>query len=171
MPEQDDRSDVIDRWCRAGEAGDVDAAASCLAPDVEFVSPLTARLRFTGRGEVRDLLAAAFGALEGLRFHTRLDGSSPDGSTHALFARARVGGQDLEEAQLLRLDGAGLVREITVFGRPLPALTALMSTLGPRLARGQGRPGLAAVLTAATLPLHTGVLLGDRRVVPLTAPR
>ena len=77
---------------------------------------------------------------------------------------------EVEEAQLLRLDGDGLIREITLFGRPLPALTAVMSGIGPRIARHQGRRGLAAFLRLNTAPLHAMVTFGDRRVVPLAAP-
>ena len=163
----DVRPDVVTRWCAAGEGGDAAAAAACLAPDVELVSPLTGRFRFTGREQVRDLLAAVFTVLGGISFHTRLG----EGDTHALFASARLGEDEFEEAQLLRLDDAGLIREITLFARPLPALTGLMAALGPRLARDQGRPALAAVLAAATAPLHAAATLGDRRLVPLAAPR
>jgi hypothetical protein len=81
-----------------------------------------------------------------------------------------VGTQPFEEAQLLRLDDTAHIREITLFGRPMPALTALMITLGPKLARRQGRRGLAALLRAGTARVHAMVTFGDRRVVPLTRP-
>jgi uncharacterized membrane protein YfbV (UPF0208 family) len=81
-----------------------------------------------------------------------------------------VGSQPFEEAQLLRLDGEARIREITLFGRPMPALTALMLTLGPELARRQGRGGVAALLRASSAPIHAMVTFGDRRVVPLTRP-
>lgn len=158
---------VVDRWCEAGERADADAAAACLAPDVELISPLTEQFRFVGREQVGALLAEAFTTISDIRFHTRVG----EGTTHALFYRARMGEQPLEEAQLLRLDGAGLISEITLFGRPLPALTTLMRRLGPALARQQGRPALAVVLAAATGPLDAMTRLGERRVVPLAAPR
>lgn len=43
MPDADDErtQDTIGRWRRAGEQGDAEAAAACLAVDVELVSPLT----------------------------------------------------------------------------------------------------------------------------------
>src|SRR5687768_11146410 len=49
-------------------------------------------------------------------------------------------------AQLLRLNPDGLIREITFFGRPLPALTEVMAGIGPRLLRRQRRPGLARLV-------------------------
>lgn len=158
---------VLGRWRAAGECGDAHTAASCLAADVELISPLTERFRFRGRDQVRGLLSAAFTAIEEIRFHTQVG----DGDTYALFYRGRIGTQNLEEAQLLRLDDQGHIRELTLFGRPLPALTGLISTLGPELARQEGRPALAAFLGAATAPLHAMARLGEHHIVPLAAPR
>jgi len=165
MP-QGTAQDVVGRWRSAAEAGDAGAAARCLAPDVVLVSPLTQRFRFTGREQVGDVLTAAFTVLDDLRFHTEVR----DGGTVALFARARVGPQPLEEAQLLRLDDGGSIAELTVFGRPLPAVTGLMAALGPVLVRNGGRRGLAAFLSAATAPLHGMARFGERRVVSLADP-
>jgi len=164
--ENEQAQGVVARWCRAGEQRDATAAAACLAPDVELISPLTEQFRFRGPEQVRALLEAAFTAVEGIRFHTRLG----DGDTHAVFYRAHLGAQYLEEAQLLRLNDAHQIREITLFGRPLPALTGLMAALGPKLARQQRRPVLAAFLAASTAPLHAMTRLGEQRVVPLAAP-
>lgn len=164
---QDHAEDAVSRWCSAGEQKDADAAAACLAAEVELVSPLTEQFRFQGADQVRGLLHAVFAAVDGIHFHTRLGA----GSTRAVFYRARLGGQTLEEAQLLRLDDSGLLREITLFTRPLPAVTALMSALGPPLARQQGRPYLAALLAASTAPLRALTRAGDQHVVPLAAPR
>jgi hypothetical protein len=58
------------------------------------------------------------------------------GDAYALVYQARVGSQPFEEAQLLRLDDEARIKEITLFGRPMPALTTLMITLGPE----PGRP-------------------------------
>jgi ketosteroid isomerase-like protein len=159
-------SDVIERWRRAGEQGDAAAAAACLAVDVVLVSPLTEQFTFRGRDAVRELLAAAFTAVEGIRFRTQTQG---DG-TYALVYDATVGGQRLEEAQLLTVE-AGEITAITLFVRPLPAATALMRALGPEIAKRQNRRGLAAFLRANTAPLHAMVSFGDRRVVPLAAPK
>lgn len=158
--------DTISRWRSAGERGDAEAAAVCLHQDVTLISPLTDQFRFQGQEQVRGLLQAAFTAVSGIHFHTEVR----QGSTVALFYRARVGDQEMEEAQLLRLDEGGQVREITLFIRTLPALTALMSALGPELARKRGNRPLAALLTVSTAPLHAMTRLGDRSIVPLAAP-
>lgn len=157
---------TVARWRAAGESGDADAALACLSPDIVLSSPLTEQFRLEGTDQLRDFLASAFTAVEDIRFHTE----TGQGDTYALVYRARVGSQPFEEAQLLRLDDKAHIREITLFGRPMPALTALMITLGPELARRQGRRGLAALLRASTAPVHAMVTFGDRRVVPLTRP-
>jgi SnoaL-like domain len=157
---------AVAAWRAAGEAGDARAAAGTLAADVEVISPLTEQFRFRGRDQVTEMLTAAFEVISDIRFHTEVG----DGATRALFYRARVGRQPVEEAQLLRLDESGLIREITLFGRPLPALTAVMTAIGPRLLRAQRRPGLAGVVGAATRPLAFLTRLGERRLVPLADP-
>lgn len=133
---------------------------------MELISPLTSRFRFRGREQVHELLSAAFAVISEIRYHTQLG----DGDTRALFYRTRIGDDELEEAQLLRLDARGLISEVTLFGRPLPALTGLMATLGPELVKRQGRPGLSAFIRTSATPLHAMTQLGDRRIVPLADP-
>lgn len=157
---------TITAWRAAGESGDAEAAAACLAEDVVVVSPLTARFRFRGKAEVAEMLAAAFECIAGIRYHTEVG----EGATWALFYHARAGREALEEAQLLRLDAQGLVRELTLFGRPLPAVTRVMADIGPRLLRRQGRPGAARLVGAATGPLALFTRVGERRIVPLADP-
>jgi hypothetical protein len=157
---------TVARWRAAGEGGDVDAAVACLSRDVVLSSPLTEQFRFEGPDQLRDFLASAFTAVEDIRFHTE----TGQGDTYALVYRARVGTQSFEEAQLLRLDDEARIREITLFGRPMPALTALMISAGSELARRQGRRGVAALMRASAAPVHAMVTFGDRRVVPLTRP-
>jgi hypothetical protein len=157
---------TLARWRAASESADADAALACLSPDIVLSSPLTEQFRLEGTDQLRDFLTAAFTAVQDIRFHTQ----TGQDDTHALVYRARVGSQPFEEAQLLRLDDTARIREITLFGRPMPALSALMIALGPKLARQQGRPALAALLCASATPVHAMVTSGDRRIVPLTRP-
>ena len=157
---------TVARWRAAAERGDPEAAAACLSPDVVLVSPLTGRFRFEGSDQVRGFLDSALRAVENIRFHTQ----TGEGDVYALAYRARVGSEPFEEAQLLRLDDEGRIGEITLFGRPMPALSALMTVVGPDLARRQGRRGVAALMRASTAPLHAMVTSGDRWLVPLTRP-
>lgn len=157
---------TVASWRAASERGDVDAAVACLSRDVVLSSPLTEQFRFEGPDQLRDFLTSAFTAVEDIRFHTQ----TGEGDAYALFYRARVGSQPFEEAQLLRLDDEAHIKEITLFGRPMPALTALMISAGSELARRQGRRGVAALMRASAAPVHAMVTFGDRRVVPLTRP-
>ena len=158
---------TVARWRAAAENADAAAALACLSPDIVLTSPLTDQFRLEGTDQLHDFLASAFTAVKGINFHTQ----TGQGNTYALAYRARVGSQPFEEAQLLVLDDKAQISEITLFGRPLPALTALMITLGPDLARRQGRRGLATLLRASATPVHAMVTFGDRTVVPRTRPR
>jgi hypothetical protein len=158
---------TITAWRAAGENGDAVAAGRCLAPDVVMISPLTAAFRFRGPAQVTDVLTAAFEVIHDIRYHTVLGADD----TWSLFYHGRAGADALEEAQLLRLDAGGLIREVTFFGRPLPALTQVMAGIGPRLLRRQGQPGLARVVGLATGPLNAMTHSGERTIMPRAKPR
>lgn len=87
-----------------------------------------------------------------------------------LTARDRFGGIDLHEAQLLGLDERGDIAGITIFLRPMSAATRRPEALGARIARRQGRRGVAALLTVAGGFLHRVAAAGDRCFLPLAAP-
>jgi hypothetical protein len=157
---------TVANWRAASERGDVDGAVACLSGDAVLSSPLTEQFRFEGPDQLRSFLTSAFTAVQDIRFHTQ----TGEGDAYALFYRARVGSQPFEEAQLLRFDDEARIKEITLFGRPMPALTALMISAGSQLARGQGRRGVAALMRASATPVHAMVTFGDRRLVPLTRP-
>lgn len=159
--------ETVENWQRAAENRDVALLRQCLAPDVVLISPLTAAFRFRGPDELCEVFEAAWdGVLTDIRFHTVLG----DGAARALFFNALAGGEEVEEAQLLRFDGTGLIREMTLFGRPLPGLTAVLTGIaGPLLVR-QNRPLMARALGAATAPLALLTKVGERRLVPLADP-
>lgn len=84
-------------------------------PDAELVSPVAERIRFRGRDENGVLPAAASAVLDGIEYHTRVR----NGSTAALFHRARPAAEARDEAQLIR------VRDIRIV--PLAATPSLRS--------------------------------------------
>lgn len=159
-------SDSVAAWRAAAEAGDARAAAAALAADVELVSPLTDRFVFRGRDELEELLTSVFEIFTGIRFSAE----HRDGDRVALFAAGRVGALRLEEAQQLELDAEGRIRRLSIAMRPLPALTAFQRALGPRVARRQGRPGVARLLSAAGAFLDSVASSGDRVFLPLASP-
>jgi hypothetical protein len=161
-----DMPTTIAAWRAALEAGDAEAAGACLAENAVFISPLTEKFRFRGREQITEVLRSAVEVFDDVRFHTQVG----DGATYALFFHCRAGAQPVEEAQLLRLDDAGLIGELTLFGRPLPALTETLVGIGPRMLRRQGRPGLARFVGFAVRPLAAMTRFGEQRIVPLGDP-
>jgi hypothetical protein len=157
---------TIAEWRRAAENHDAAQAIACLADNVVLISPLTAQFTFDGKDRVGDVMIAAFQVIDNIRFHTEVG----DDRTRALLYNARCGKQPVEEAQLLRLGHDGLITEITLFGRPLPGLTAVMRRIVPLILGRQGRPQLGLALGAATLPLHAITTSGEQRLVPLADP-
>jgi hypothetical protein len=157
---------TIAQWRRAAENHDAGQAIACLAGHAVLISPLTAQFTFDGRDRVADVLIAAFQVIDDIRFHTEVG----DDRTRALFYRARCGRQTLEEAQLIRLNHDGLLTEITLFGRPLPGLTAVMRRIVPLILGRQGRSQLGSVLGVAAAPLHAITTSGEQHLVPLASP-
>jgi hypothetical protein len=91
------------------------------------------------------------------------------GETRAVLWHARVGGQQLQGMDVLRLDSNGKVREIRLFVRPRPGLAALAAALAPRVAKR--RSGFrAAVATLIVGPLGPITRVGDRMVAWLAKP-
>ena len=169
MPEPESRraDQTIAEWRLAGENHDAAQAIACLAGNVVLISPLTAQFTFDGRDRVGDVLTAGFQVIDEIRFHTEVG----DDRTRALFYYGRCGKQPFEECQLIRLNHEGLITEITLFGRPLPGLTAVMRRIAPAILRRQGRPQLGGLLGVATVPLHALTSSGEQRLVPLADPR
>ena len=162
----DDLDTPLAPWRRASEAGDADALIACLAPEVVLISPLTAAYRFEGREHVGQVMREALRLIPGIRFHTDIG----DATTRVVVFTATIDGLPLEEAQLHRLDADGRIVEITLFGRPLPAVTAIMAKIGPALLRGQGRSAMAAVVAAGAAPMAAMTRSAERRIVPRTDP-
>lgn len=159
-------NDAISAWKRAAETGDADAASGALSESVELVSPLTDQFAFVGREAVTALVRDVLGVVTDFRFvrDSRVDGGA------ILMAEAIVDGVALTEAQFIDLDADGSIARITMFFRPLPASTRFMRLLGPRMARRQGKPGLARTLGVAGSILDGMAATGDARFVPLTRP-
>ncbi|MFB4263357.1 nuclear transport factor 2 family protein [Nonomuraea sp. GTA35] len=148
---------------RAGEAHDLDALAATLSEDVVFHSPLSATAEFRGKEQALELFSVVFGVLSDLRYHTDVG----DDRTRALTSTARLGGREIHEAAVAEFGEDGLIRDLTLWIRPLPALTAMMAALGPGLARAAGRPAVSLLVAAAVKPLAAMTALGDRTLVPL----
>jgi hypothetical protein len=112
----------------AAEAKDLEAAKATLREDVVLHSPILFR-GFEGREIVTQVLTHVAATLEDFRYVNEL----ADESTVVLRFKARVGDRELEGIDFLELDEQGLVKELTVFMRPMSALTAFNEQMAARL--------------------------------------
>ncbi|QFU85437.1 nuclear transport factor 2 family protein [Amycolatopsis sp. YIM 10] len=158
---------ATERYREGGEKADLELVMSAFAEDAVLISPLTDRMRFTGKAEIARIVAVAFTKVEDMRFHT----DTGDEHTRAMVYTGRINGVPIEESSVARLDENGLIRELTLFVRPLPALVELMGAFGPELARRNGRRSAAKVLGVMVKPLIGMVRSGDKFALPLVMPR
>ena len=113
---------------RAAEAKDLDLLAEALREDVILHSPILFR-PFEGRDVVSQVLTHVAATLEDLAYTDELAGEN----TVALRFTARVGDRELEGVDFLELDEDGRVAVLTVFMRPMSALTRFNEQMTERL--------------------------------------
>src|SRR3954451_3489610 len=113
---------------RAAEAKNVELMAETLREDVVLHSPILFR-GFEGREAVGMVLSHVAGVLEGL---TYTDEAIGDGTVVLRF-KAMVGDRELEGVDYLTLVDDGRVADLTVFMRPMSALTAFNAQMAERL--------------------------------------
>lgn len=146
------------RLRQAGEVKDVEGVVGTLAADAVLRSPITDRVVFRGREEIREVLQSVFASVSDIHYFADVG----DQRMRALFYRANVGGEPLEEAMRIELNEDAEIAELTIFYRPLPGLTSFAAAVGPRVAKrrhGRIRSLLARALLA---PLALATRLGDR---------
>jgi hypothetical protein len=112
----------------AAEAKDLDLLTEALREDVELHSPVLFR-GFEGRDAVLGVIVHVAATLEDLTYTDELY----EGNTVALRFKARVGDRELEGIDFLELDDEGRVAVLTVFMRPMSALTAFNERMMERL--------------------------------------
>src|ERR1700752_1130521 len=126
--------DAVGEFCDATRANDVDRIVSTLAPDVALLSPLSSRMVFRGRDDLRVLLAAVYGGLSGLTWREVIG----EGATRVAVSDGRIAGVTITDAMVLELDDAGLIVRIRPHVRPWLAITLFALALGPKIARHPG---------------------------------
>jgi hypothetical protein len=127
--------DSVARYRTASEAGDVEGIMATLAPDVEVVSPISGRMVFRGRDDVRVLFGAVYGSLRELRW-TQTVG---EGRHRVVVGQARIGPVQMTDAMVFELAADGRIRRVSPHLRPWLALTLFALVLGPKVGR---RPGV-----------------------------
>lgn len=141
---------MINNAFRKGiEARDIESAARALSPDVTFYSPVMVH-PYRGREAVARLLGVLTEVFEGMRYTHELVGEAHEGKlppaptkrTQALVFEARLGQKPLQGLDLLTYGDDGLISDLTVMVRPLPAAMALARTVGARMEEiAQESPG------------------------------
>jgi SnoaL-like domain len=126
--------DAVATFCDATRANDVDRIVSTLAPNAELLSPLSGRMVFRGRDDLRVLLGAVYGGLSGLTWREVIG----DGATRVAVSDGRIAGVTITDAMVLELDDAGLIVRIRPHLRPWLAITLFALLLGPKIARHPG---------------------------------
>lgn len=113
----------------AVEAGDLDAAAALLHPDVVFRSPVV-HVPYAGKAACMHLLGHVFEVFQDFRYTDELSGDR----VHGLVFETNVDGKDIQGWDYLTLDANGMITEFAVMIRPLSGLIALATAMGARLA-------------------------------------
>jgi hypothetical protein len=126
--------DAVGRYRAASEANEIDALVDTLALDAELVSPLSGRMVFRGREDLRILLGAVYGSLSGLRWDHELG----DDRIRVLTGECRIGPLRLGDAMIVELGADGQVQRLRPHLRPWLALTAFALVVGPKLATHPG---------------------------------
>lgn len=116
----------------AAEAKDVELMTEVLREDVVLHSPILFR-GFEGRDIVGQVLTHVAATLEDLTYVDEVAGED----SVCLRFKARVGDRELEGIDFLELDENGKVTELTVFMRPLSAITAFNEQMKARLEAAQ----------------------------------
>jgi hypothetical protein len=127
-------TDAVSTYCAASAAADMDGLMATLAPDAELVSPISGRMVFRGHDDLRILLTAVYGSLNGLRW---TEDVGQDGLRVAI-AEARVGPLRLTDAMVFDVGADGLITKVRPHLRPWLALTLLAAILGPKVGRHPG---------------------------------
>jgi hypothetical protein len=155
----------VSAYRAAIDAQDPEALGASCAPNLVFHSPISSTIQFEGREEMVNLYRTVLEVYD----EQHCLGEYGTGDTRIVHLYARIGDQELDEVQILRLNDEGQVREITMYVRPLPGLTRLAAALAPRLAR-QRSPWRAALLGPMLRPLAAATRLGDRTGARLVRP-
>jgi SnoaL-like domain len=126
--------DAVAAFCEATRARDIDGIVSALAPDAELLSPLSGRMVFRGRDDLRVLLGAVYGGLSNLTWREVIG----EGTTRVAVSDARIAVVTITDAMVLELNDDGLIVRIRPHLRPWLAITLFALLLGPKIARHPG---------------------------------
>ena len=122
----------IHAFTAAMQRKELEAMLTHMADDVTLKTPLLAE-PFQGKAALRPVVEALLGMVDRFEFHEIMRGPQHVSS----FFKITVGSTELDGMDYWRLDEAGLIQEMTVLRRPLPAVAAVQD----KLAHDDGGPG------------------------------
>ena len=125
-----DATGAIERYLAAAQSNDIDALVETLADDPELVSPLSGRMVFRGREDLRVLLRVVYGSLRGVNWQAPVR----DGNLCVVLGESRVGLAHRHDVTVFELADDGRIQRITPFVRPWIALTIDALVVGPKMA-------------------------------------
>jgi ketosteroid isomerase-like protein len=125
---------VVDRYLAAAQSNDIDALLETLADDPELVSPLSGRMVFRGREDLRVLLRVVYGSLRDTRWQAPVS----DGNRCVVLGESRVGPAHRYDVTVFELADDGRIQRIRPFVRPWLALSVDALVVGPKMARHLG---------------------------------
>jgi hypothetical protein len=146
------------------EARDHRAVMESFAENAVLRSPFTDELAFEGRDQLDKLVTVILAVLEDLTYTDELHADR----AAVLIGHARVDGLRIQFCDYLKLRD-GLIEEMTVFFRPLPATTAAMRRIGGGLGRRRSKLR-GHLINTMTAPLALMTRAGDRLGVRLLQP-
>jgi hypothetical protein len=114
----------------AVEAQDFDAALALFADDATLDSPVAFK-PFSGIDAVGVVLRAVAETFSDFRYTDEFAGEGE--GTHALIFEANVGDRRVQGLDLLRMNSAGEIENLTVMIRPLSGLIALAEEMGKKV--------------------------------------
>lgn len=129
-------SDAVARYLKASSANDVDGLLDTLADDAELVSPLSGRMIFRGRSDMRILLHAVYGSISNLRWSEQ----TGDGQTRLAIGSGSIGPFSFDDAMVFELAPDGKIARVRPHLRPWLGLTAFALAVAPKMLP---HPGIA----------------------------
>ena len=103
---------------------DLDAMLTHMADDVVLKTPLVAET-FKGKAAIRPIVDALLGIVDKFEFLEMMQGPQHVSE----FFRVTIGSIEVDGIDYWRLNEAGLIQEMTVLWRPLPAVVAVQQKL------------------------------------------
>jgi hypothetical protein len=114
----------IHAFTAAMERKDLDEMLSHMSDDITLNTPLAAQ-PLHGKTAVRQVVQALLAVVDAFEFREIMQGPGHVSS----FFRASAGSSELDGMDYWRLNDAGLIQEMTVLWRPLPAIAAVQAML------------------------------------------